>query len=371
MKSALRSAAGFALIAVLGSFAVAQVPSRPTMVGSGQTGPLSSLAADYLDGRWALVQTKMDGLLAGQTVGGHVIDPKKHFYLIVFLSLEKGEAPRQIRFVWHKPLPDPYAARIPGSREIFEIVLGAGSDFELKTSYLSTELANPILDDIPKFVRKVEPFVAEWVKSKTDRIPEQTVPFQVRRIALPYSRAKIKIADTAVLGGEGKALDDEAAAGAKEIRASFDFENAPLKRFSFGVISAYMLSLAYAPDRIRLTEDGYYASDPPKYPLTAAILNIHPVAYDPESVKMRLAERLRLFAGVTITPDPGFCAGAGIAILRGLTVNAGVALMGFRMANNPRALVVGGQAKTMPGDVLDPFKSNWKAVAFVAVGYNF
>jgi hypothetical protein len=313
----------------------------------------------------------MDGLLAGKTVGGHVIDPKKHFYLIVFLGLEKGEAPRLIRFVWHKPLPDPYAVRIPGRREIYEIVLGGGSDFELKTAYLSTELENPILDEIPKFVRKVEPFVAEWVKKKTDRVPEQTVPFQVRRVALPYARAKVKIVDTAVLGGEGKALDDEAAAGAKEIRASFDFENAPLERFRFGVISAYMLSKTYAADRVRLTEDGYYAADPPKNPLTAAILNIHPVPYDPESVKMTLAERLRLFAGVTITPDPGFCAGAGCALLRGLSINAGVALMGFRAANDPRSLVVSGRAKTEPGEPDDPFITSWKQVAFLAVGYYF
>ncbi len=371
MSPLLRPALAIALCGALASLAAAQVPSRPTIVGSGQTGPLSSLAADYLDGRWALVQSKMDGLLAGKTAGGHIIDPKEHFYLIVFLSLEKGEAPRLIRFGWHRPLPDPYAARIPGRREIFEIVLGAGSDFELKTSYLSTELANPILDEIPKFVRKVEPFVAEWFKKMTDRVPEQAVPFLVRRVALPYARAKIKIVDTAVLGGEGKALDDEAAAGAKEIRASFDFENAPLERFSFGVISANMLSKAYAADRVRLTDDGYYAADPPKNPLTAAILNIHPAAYDPESVKMTLAERLRLFAGVTITPDPGFCAGAGIALLSGLSINAGVALLGFRMANDPRALVVGGQAKTKPGDWLDPFRTSWKSVAFVAVGYNF
>ncbi len=234
MRLLSRPAIAIALCGVVASIAAAQVPSRPTMVGSGQTGPLASLAADYLDGRWALVQSKMDALLAGKTAGGHVIDPKKHFYLIVFLSLEKGEAPRLIRFVWHKPMPDPYAARIPGKREIFEIVLGAGNEFELKTSYLSTELANPLLDEIPKFVRKVEPFVAEWVKKKTDRIPEQTVPFQVRRVALPYARAKIKIVDTVIFGGETKALDDEAAAGAKEIRATLISRTRPWKDSASG-----------------------------------------------------------------------------------------------------------------------------------------
>jgi hypothetical protein len=117
----------------------AQVPSRPEIVGAGAIDDpdavLDNLSQHYFSGRWDLLQKEIGRLGRVRKMIGHRIDPSANFYLVVFLSHEEGGAPRLVRFAWHIPAPEPYAARIPGREEIFEIVLGAGSDVELKTSY--------------------------------------------------------------------------------------------------------------------------------------------------------------------------------------------------------------------------------------------
>jgi len=445
----------FSMLCVFTLPLAAQVPSRPEIVGVGEIRDLDTvlnkLSRYYFEGRWDLLQHEIDNLGLEKTPGGHKIDPKKNYYLVVFLSHEEGGAPRLIRFAWRKPAPDPYAARIPGRKEIFEIVLGAGSDLELKTSYVSTERENQFLSEIPKFVKKVEPVLEDRLKTTGGRLEAPAVNFEVRRVVLPFARAKIKVADVAVLneaglakavktagakmagflvyqraeaktladrlleairgvktgGGKdapaerfraavqtaykayvgdhrlkGEDLDQAAGvekefldtikeAGAEEVKASFEYENVPWERVSLGLVSAYMLDKGYADDRVRLTDYGYYAAAPPANFLAAAILNIHPFKYDPESSKMTFAERFRLFTGIVLNPDAGVCAGAGFALLRGLSINGGLALMGIPMANNPRALVVNGRDKTLPENPKDPFKTKWRTAGFIGVGYSF
>jgi hypothetical protein len=371
---------------------------------------------------------------------------------VVFLSHEEGGAPRLIRFAWHKPAPEPFISRIPGAKEVYEIVLGARSDLELKTSYISTKRDNPLMEQIPRVVKKIEPAFLALLERKTigaSALP--VVNFEVRRVTLPFTRAKIKISDIAVLseaafektvkiaasklaeflefrhpeyktltgdilgairqvqsdgsgvklaekygaavesalkahlkahplrgeslegaiGIEQEYLEAIASAKAKEVKADFDYENAPWERFSFGVASAILLGKAYADERVRLTDDGYYAVDPPENPLAAVLLNIHPISFDPESAKMTPAERFRLFMGVVLNPDAGACAGAGFALLRGLSLNAGLAFMAISAVKDPKSLVVSGRDKRAPGNPRDPFSTKWRTVGFVGFGYNF
>ncbi|GEM_PF-6280313 len=354
----------------------AQVPSRPVYVGSGAIEDLGDLTASlselYFTGQWNDLQKKIDGLELWMERGeeGRKIrenlDPEKNFYIVVFPAREEGGDLKLVRFAWHKPSPAPYAASIPGKREIYEIVLGAGIDFDLKTGYLSTETEDPLLADVPRFVKKIEPFLIQIVVGRTKATKKVLSNFIVRKVALPYARAKVQIADAAVFLPKAAAK-----AGVKEVKGSFTFKNAPWTRLSFGVISAFMLGRSFAADRVRLTDDGYYADDPPKNPLGAAILNFHPVAYDPDTARMTLAERFRLFAGVVLAPDMGICAGAGFGLLRGLAINAGVALMGLQTPRDPQDIVVSGRAKTLPGDPDAPFRTAWKAVGFVGLGYSF
>ncbi len=215
-------------------------------------------------------------------------------------------------------------------------------------------------------MKKIDGPLIEIVDSLQRVVRKAPANFIVRRVALPFSRAKVRIADEADLAGEAAAR-----AKIKTIKADFAFENAPWLRWSFGLVGAVLLERGYAADRVRLTDDGYYADDPPENPLAAAILNFHPAAYDPDAARMGWAERLRFFAGVVLEPDMGLCAGAGIGLLRGLAVNAGIAVMGIQTPRDPRQVSVGGRLKTMPGDTDAPYKTAWKAVGFVGLGYGF
>ena len=433
----------------------AQVPSRPEIVGAGTIenldAVLEELSQFYFSGRWDLLQERIGRLEWGRKPIGHRIDPSANFYLVVFLSHEEGGAPRLVRFAWRTPAPEPYAARIPGRKEIFEIVLGAGSDMELRTSYLSTRKDNPLLEQIPRFVKKIESAVLGESVKRTGPPQAPALNFEIRRIELPFARAKIKIDDIAVVsnaaigktiraavsrqaeflefrrpenkaliaafadairrvgtgGGwarpadeygtavdaalkahlrarslRGEALEQavaverdfldmiEAAKG-KEVKGNFEYENVPLQRIGFGLASGILLGKAYAAERVRLTDDGYYAADPPVNPLAAVLLDFHPIPYDPEAATMTPAERFRLFAGAVLNPDLGICAGAGYGLLRGLSLNAGMALMSISVVKDPQAVVVGGRGKRVPGDPQNPFAVKWKAVGFLGFEYSF
>ncbi len=362
----------------------AQVPSRPEPFGAGYIKDLDSVLArlskQYFSGCWDEMQKEIDDLHLQIAPDEPVLDPNKEFYFIIFLARDVDGSSRLIRFAWHKPVPAPYAMRIPGKKTVYEVVLGAGVDLELATTYVSTETEDPIMAEVPKVIGKIQPAVVEIIIRRADKRGEKkreerkevTASFKVRRVSLPFSRAKIKISDAATLAKPGcKCMENAAASAGDPVKANTDWENIPLQRASFGLISSYMLGKAFAAERARLTDDGYYAADPPKNPLTAVILNIHPEAYDPASAKMTQAERLRLFAGVVMTPDPGLCAGASAAIIRGLSVNVGMAWMALRIASHPRSLVVGGRPKTEPSDPKDPFNTSWRAVGFLGLGYVF
>src|SRR4029079_2691873 len=74
--------------------------------------------------------------------------------------------------------------------------------------------------------------------------------------------------------------------------------------------------------------------------LTMAMVNIHPAPYDAQQDRPTWAERFRLFAGTSITPDFGIGGGAGVMIVRGLTVNVGWANL---FVKTPRAGLSIGQ----------------------------
>jgi hypothetical protein len=450
-----------ALYSILYLFVVplaAQVPSRPKIVGTDTiacpASILEKLSNDYCSGQWGDLQTKTDNLLQGQKIGNHTIDSKKNFYLIIFLSRE-DEEPRLIRFPWHKPEPDRYTSRIPGLNEIFEIVLSEKGELAVKTSYLSTELENPLLSQIPKFVKTIEPALLTFPEKGLKTRPVPAINVEIRSITLPFKRAKIKVNDAAALSDVALSNKIQTAAaelaehlslrmayhsdygkkiisavcrrmnevsvanekrglvekmreavkaeyschikkyppkpeelklamnieeeflgmieetGAKETKAEFVYENVPLERLSFGLISTFLFENSFTSGRVKVTDAGYYASDPPKNPLTAAIVNFHPSQYDPKSAKMKFSEMFRLFGGFVLTPDVGFCAGAGFSCLRGLSFNVGGALVGIQTKNNPDAALVDGKQFEKPRDPDHPFKMKWGPMFFLGFGYDF
>jgi hypothetical protein len=210
MSQTIRRVFVFALALALSGFLGAQVPSQPQKIGTAFVPDLGdiveNLSALYFGGEWDMLQAKLNGILPGKKIQCHTIDPKKHFYFIVFVSQSISEDSKLIRIPWRDPAPEPYAMRVPGEKEVFEIVLGAGSNLTLESVYSSSELENPLLAQIPALVKTIEPALfalAPEAGLRTGKEPSMQLPpnVELRSIVLPFQRAKIGIKDKAVLSG--------------------------------------------------------------------------------------------------------------------------------------------------------------------------
>lgn len=450
-------------ISVLGFFSLSlfgQAPSQPGHVGTDEiqapANIIRILSNYYMMGKWDLLQKEIDDLFKDKLIEGNKIDAKKNFYFIVFLSSQKGEESRLIRIPWQFPHPDPYITRIPGEKEIYEILLDIPSKLTIKTSYTSTATKNPLLDQIPKFIKTIEPSIYAMLTSIAKaQAPANLAPsklnVELRSVSLPFKRAKISIKDEVFLNqttafsavtefadsidyriarwnkdgpklvksikdnlnellkkkDEDKPLSDRMSEAVQKAYVEFintenprgedlelavdiekafldkigkvvaaqeeaecEFANVPLENVSFGLISSFFIANDFTGRRVKVTDDGFYAADPPSNPLTAAIVNIH-LKYDPQSAKMSAAEILGLFAGIVLTPDAGLCAGAAVFPLRGISLNAGVAFMGSHIMRDPIAEVVEGKNMNKPGDPDKPFITKWDHVFFLGLGYSF
>jgi hypothetical protein len=83
---------------------------------------------------------------------------------------------------------------------------------------------------------------------------------------------------------------------------------------------------------------GTFAHDPAKPladPATWVTLDYHPWKYDETRYSPTLAERFRLFGGLALTPNFGFVAGAGVGIVRGLSLEGGAGVVLANVVNGP------------------------------------
>jgi len=156
----------------------------------------------------------------------------------------------------------------------------------------------------------------------------------------------------------------------KETRraAESKLSNTPRTRYSFGVLTSAIIGNPHyrgTTVRAKIGGNGSLVHDPMPTVLTMVMVNIHPRAYDPQQDQPTLAERFRLFAGTSITPDFGIGGGAGVMILRGLTVNVGWANLFVR---TPREGLSLGQ--TPPAGTA-PLSAGNAGVWFAGLGYSF
>ncbi len=458
MKKLLLLLAVLSILALVLVPLAAQVPSRPTYIAKdtiedpGTT--VTELSILYFSGEWDTLQTKVGELLKSRKIKDHPIDAKKNYYFVIILSQEADEGPGLIRFLWHDPQPEPYVAWLPGLKQVFEIVLSEKDEITLKTSYLSTEVENPLLAQVPKFVKLLEPFMALFGAEETKTIP--SIAIELRQVSLPHKRAKLSIVDSANLSdrplsrkiseaseklseslrirdayknaygqelagaicsrlkketepGKGSArplfrmrkavgevyksyierhapkpeelklaMDIEekflgliAGTAEKDVEAETEYSNIPLAQCSFGLVSALPIRNDFSRNRVKVADIGVYANHPLKGPLMAAIVNYHPVKYNPQSPHLQAGERYRLFVGGVLSPELGVCAGVGVAILRGLSLNAGIAYLGIPVKNDPAIVLIDGLTYEKPADPIHPFKTKWGNVFFVGFGYSF
>ena len=151
---------------------------------------------------------------------------------------------------------------------------------------------------------------------------------------------------------------------AKEVAADLTVLNAPPQRTSFGLVEAVAVWADLHDPRVKLADDDTIKADPLPRLLTIVTVNHSIGGYDPETVAPSRQEKHRLFYGVTILPDFGVAGGYSFLPIRGLSINAGAALLFVKSA--PSSVI--GSA---PPNATDPFKLGTGLTAFVGVGYAF
>jgi len=150
------------------------------------------------------------------------------------------------------------------------------------------------------------------------------------------------------------------------VEGTVTFENRPPTHWSFGVGSAVITSASMSLPRVKVDENSeLIAADPLPRPMTLTFVNWSPLGYDAKADRMSWSERVRPFAGATLTPDFGFAFGANILLVRGVGVIGGGAVMFAKGAN---AEDIGAP----PANPDQPFTISYvKTKFFFGLSYNF
>jgi hypothetical protein len=153
--------------------------------------------------------------------------------------------------------------------------------------------------------------------------------------------------------------------GAARVAGTFDLKNSPRRLASLGIMTGYAFggSVKEGP-RVKL-DAGKFVADPLPRRLSLVVVNMGFRRYNAEAFHPTKAERYRWFAGAIVTPDFGVAVGASALLVRGLSANAGIGVLGVRRMHEGGVL---GQA---PTNGEDPLRMGHANVAFLGVGYNF
>ena len=144
--------------------------------------------------------------------------------------------------------------------------------------------------------------------------------------------------------------------------------NVPRTRYSFGLLSGAILGTPTgfgSTVRARVGDEGTIVQDPLPTLLNMVVVNIHPLAYDPDRHSIGWSERFRFFAGTVVSPDFGVGGGAGVMILRGLAANVGWATL---FVSSPKTGLAIGDT---PLTDADPLRIGRAGVFFAGLTYSF
>lgn len=142
--------------------------------------------------------------------------------------------------------------------------------------------------------------------------------------------------------------------------------NRPLRRYNLGVVNAFITDDSDVDSRATLSGENQLVADPVGGgPLTMAVLNVHPVRFNPDTKKPTSAERFRGFVGVAFAPEFGLGGGLAIGLSRSISLNIGYAWL---VIDEPRA----GESLDMDlVNETDPLRQTSGGVVFVGLGYRF
>jgi hypothetical protein len=146
-----------------------------------------------------------------------------------------------------------------------------------------------------------------------------------------------------------------------------DLKNAPLERYSFGVVTGLLFGSSSTRTRVTVNDDGIVVADPLKRVLAMVVVNGSFFKFDPTAHRVTRQERHRWFAGAVVAPSFGVGAGYSYLFVRGLAFNAGVVAIGITGAEDGQEL---GQPVN-PEDLEDPYRLGVTYGWFLGASFNF
>ena len=149
----------------------------------------------------------------------------------------------------------------------------------------------------------------------------------------------------------------------KTAKASFQFENQPLQRFSLGAMNALIIDDSGANRRGKLS-GGVLQKDGLDGNLAALLVNIHPVAFDPNFVPDELGGASPLICRSDLRPGVWTCHGSEHPAHPTLSLNVGV---GELRIDELRS---GEQFGEKPLMADDPFRNGKGRVTFIGLGFS-
>jgi hypothetical protein len=105
--------------------------------------------------------------------------------------------------------------------------------------------------------------------------------------------------------------------------------------------------------------------DPLGRQISMVVVNGSFTPYDSTRPAPGWNERARWFAGTVVAPDIGAGGGLSMLIVRGLAINAGVAVLAIRTPAS------GERIGNAPMNAVSPFRAGAAAGGFVGISYNF
>jgi hypothetical protein len=246
---------------------------------------------------------------------------------------------------------------------------------EARFSACAQKLASADVDAIASGLKEAVCTIPEGQRGLTTEQANTCRTFLAARLADAYRSTVPACTDAAMAGTDPVLYVDQQfadlVAKLRETRrgpVESRVVNAPLTRFSLGLLFGAVLGdPSYSDDnpRAKVGSNGIIIHDPLPTLLSMAVVNIHPRPYDPAG-NVTLAERLRLFAGTVFTPDFGLTGGAGVMIVRGLSVNAGVAWLFVK--SPAEGFSIGANTNSATGS---PLQVGGAGVVFSGLSYVF
>jgi hypothetical protein len=143
------------------------------------------------------------------------------------------------------------------------------------------------------------------------------------------------------------------------------FKNRPLTKFTFGAGGAVIANAHLNRVRTKIDDKtGQLVSDPLPRVMTMAFVNWSPTGYDEAATDISVAERVRPFFGVALTPDFGIIGGVNVLLARGIGVVGGI---GWLFGKGADAEEIGKP----PAAKEDPFKLTVSRSIFVGISYSY